>query len=145
MTERRLTLALGALAVVGVAISGYLTWVHYADAEALCLASGGCEKVQQSRYSELAGVPVAVLGLAGYLAILGTLALRGDTGRLLTAFLAFGGVAFTAYLTYVELFEIEAVCQWCVASAVVITIIAVLAGIRVWRGAPSAGAAVVDG
>ena len=142
MSDRRLTLALGALAVTGVAISGYLTWVHYADAEALCLAGGGCETVQKSKYSELAGVPVAVLGLAGYLAILGSLAIRGETGRLATAFLAFGGVAFSAYLTYLELFEIDAICQWCVASAVVMTIIALLAGVRVWRGAPPAGQAV---
>jgi uncharacterized membrane protein len=134
VTDRAVGIALGALAGVGAAIAGYLTWVHYSGAEPLCLAGGGCERVQESRYAELAGVPVAVIGLAGYLAILGSLAVRRDGARLVTAFMAFVGFAFSAYLTYVELFTIEAICQWCVASAVVMTSIAVLASVRVWRG-----------
>jgi len=133
VTDRALAAALGALAVVGAAIAGYLTWVHYSGAEPLCVAGGGCEKVQESRYAEVAGVPVAVIGLVGYLAILASLAIRRDGARVATAFLAFVGVAFSAYLTYVEVFTIEAICQWCVASAVVMTLIAVLASIRVWR------------
>jgi uncharacterized membrane protein len=141
VTDRRLGVTIAALAVAGLAIAGYLTWVHYAGVRPLCLASGGCERVQSSRYAEVGGVPVAVVGVAGYLAILGSLAIGRDGGRLVTAFLAFGGVAFSAYLTYVELFTIEAVCQWCVASALVITSIAVLATIRAWReprpGAPA--------
>jgi uncharacterized membrane protein len=134
--------AIAALAAVGLAIAGYLTWVHYSGGEALCLASGGCERVQKSRYAELGGVPVALLGLIGYAGILASLALRGDRGRLVTALLAFVGVGFSGYLTYLELFEIDAVCQWCVASAVVMTIIAVLAGLRVWRGPSPLEAAI---
>jgi uncharacterized membrane protein len=134
VTDRRLGVTIAALAVAGLAIAGYLAWVHYAGVRPLCLASGGCERVQSSRYAEVGGVPVAVVGVAGYLAILGSLAIGRDGGRVVTAFLAFAGVAFSAYLTYVELFTIEAVCQWCVASALVITSIAVLATIRAWRG-----------
>jgi uncharacterized membrane protein len=141
VNERALTVAMAVLAAAGLAVAGYLTYVHYSGAEPLCLASGGCEKVQESRYAEVAGVPVALIGLAGYLAILGSLLVRGDTGRLLTAFMAFVGLAFSGYLTYVELFTIEAVCQWCVASAVIIALIAGLAAVRVWRAPAPAAAA----
>jgi uncharacterized membrane protein len=140
--DRRLAVAIGALAALGLAIAGYLTVVHYSGGEALCLASGGCERVQKSRYAELGGIPVAVLGVVGYVGILASLAARGEGGRLATALLAFVGVGFSAYLTYLELFEIDAICQWCVASAVVMTIIAVLAAVRVWRGPAPVRAAV---
>jgi uncharacterized membrane protein len=69
-------------------------------------------------------VPVALLGLAGYLAILGALALPGSAGRSATAFVALVGAGFSVYLTYVEVAVLEAICQWCVASAVVVTLIA---------------------
>jgi uncharacterized membrane protein len=142
VTDRRLTAAIACLAAVGLAIAGYLTWVHYSGAKPLCLASGACERVQGSRYSHVAGIPVAVLGVAGYLAILGSLAVRSEAGRAATALLAFVGVAFSVYLTYVELFTIEAICQWCVASAVAITVIAVLAAVRVWRAPAPAGSVI---
>ena len=136
MSERRLTTAIAVLGALGLAIAAYLTWVHYGEHSTLCLASGGCEKVQESKYAELAGVPVAVLGLAGYAAVLGSLALRGEAGRLATAFIALVGLGFSAYLTYLELFVIDAICQWCVASAVVMSAIAVLGGLRVLRAEP---------
>jgi uncharacterized membrane protein len=89
VTGRRLTVAAAALAVIGAAIAGYLTWVHYAELEPFCVGGGAaCERVQSSRYADLADVPVAVLGLAGYLAILGALVLPGATGRSAAAFAA---------------------------------------------------------
>ncbi len=131
MTESRLRAAIAALAVAGVGIAAYLTYVHYADVEAFCVAGGGgCEKVQTSEYAELAGIPVAVLGLIGYLLILASLLVRGDNGRLAGAVLALSGFGFSAYLTYRELFTIDAICQWCVASAVVMAALALL---TVWR------------
>jgi uncharacterized membrane protein len=130
---RGLAAWIGALATAGAAIAGYLTWVHYSGDEPLCLASGGCERVQESRYAEVAGVPVALIGVVGYLAILGSLALRGEAGRMATALLAFAGLGFSVYLTWAELFEIEAVCQWCVASAAIMTVIAALSAARAWR------------
>lgn len=134
MTDRRLAGGVAVLAAFGVAIAGYLTWVHYADLEAFCVGGGsGCERVQTSDYAKLFGVPVAVLGLAGYLAILLALALPGDGSRPAVAFLALVGAAFSLYLTYLELFEIEAICQWCVASAVVMCGLAVLAVTRLLR------------
>jgi uncharacterized membrane protein len=128
----RLTLVVASLAVVGAAIAGYLTWVHYAELQPFCVGGGGaCERVQSSPYAELAGAPVAVLGLAGYLAVLGSLALPD---RSTTAFLALVGAGFSAYLTYLELEVIHAVCQWCVASAVVMTALAVTAAARLVAG-----------
>ncbi len=131
MTESRLRAAIAALAVAGVGIAAYLTYVHYADVEAFCVAGGGgCEKVQTSDYADLAGIPVAVLGLIGYVLILASAFVRGDAGRLAGVVLALIGFGFSAYLTYRELFTIDAICQWCVASAVVMTALAVL---TVWR------------
>jgi uncharacterized membrane protein len=134
MTLRGVT---AVLAIVGVAIAGYLTWVHYAGLQPVCVGGGGgCERVQSSRWAELAGVPVAVLGLAGYLAILASLALPEQPGALVAAFLVLVGFGFSCWLTYVEIAKIDAICQWCVASAVVMTALALVGVARVLRGAP---------
>ena len=134
MSARRLRIATALLALVGLAIAGYLTWVHYAGLEPVCVGGGGgCEKVQSSKWAELAGIPVAVLGLGGYAAILATLALPEDLGRSAAAFLALVGLGFSAWLTYVELAKIDAICQWCVASAVVMALLAVVTVTRVLR------------
>jgi uncharacterized membrane protein len=131
VTPRALRLCTAVLALLGITIAGYLTWVHYAGLDPVCVGGGGgCERVQSSRWAELAGIPVAVLGLAGYVAILTSLVLPDALGRQAAAFLALVGLGFSAWLTYVELFEIEAICQWCVASAVVMT---ALAGVSVAR------------
>jgi uncharacterized membrane protein len=122
------------LAVVGIAISGYLTYVHYRGLHPLCLAGGGgCERVQTSHYAKLAGVPVALIGLIGYVAILASLLVRGETARLATVGLTVVGLGFSAYLTYREVATINAICQWCVASAVIMTVLAVLAVARFLR------------
>jgi uncharacterized membrane protein len=131
MSERRLRIATAVLALAGIGVAGYLTWVHYADLEAICAGgSGGCEKVQNSDYAELGGIPVALLGLIGYGAILASLVVPGDMGRFAGAVLALAGFGFSAWLTWVELFEIEAICQWCVASAVIMTALAVVTSLR---------------
>ena len=134
MSSRGLRIATAALALVGLGIAGYLTWVHYAGLHPFCVGGGGgCEKVQSSRWADLAGIPVAVLGLGGYLAILATLALPEDLGRSTAAFVALVGVGFSAWLTYVEIGKIHAICQWCVASAVVMTLLAAVSVIRLLR------------
>lgn len=122
------------VAVIGTAIAAYLTYVHYAGIEPICAVSGGCEKVQSSEYAELAGIPVALLGLIGYLGILAAAVAPGDAARLVASSLALGGFAFSLYLTYLELFEIDAICQWCVASAVAMTVLALLTALRLVRG-----------
>ena len=131
MTERRLRVAIAALAAVGLGIAVYLTYVHYAGVEPFCVAGGGgCEKVQTSDYAALAGVPVAVLGLIGYVLILASALVRSESGRLAGAALALSGFGFSAYLTYREIYTIEAICQWCVASAVVMALLAGLTAAR---------------
>jgi uncharacterized membrane protein len=138
VTDRRLRIAVAVLALAGIAVAGYLTWVHYADLDPICAGGGGgCEEVQNSDYAELAGVPVALLGLIGYASILASLALPADAGRFAGAMLAFVGFGFSAWLTYVELFEIDAICQWCVASAVIMTALAVLTSLRVVAPRPA--------
>jgi uncharacterized membrane protein len=124
------------VAAAGLAIAGYLTAVHYAGGSPVCAVSHGCETVQQSRYAELAGVPVALLGLIGYAAILASLALDGETARTVTAFLALAGSGFSGWLTYVELARLDAVCSWCVASAACMTLLAALSVTRLLAAPP---------
>jgi uncharacterized membrane protein len=121
--------AIAAVAVLGLAISAYLTWVHYAGIEPVCTGVSDCERVQSSDYAELVGIPVALLGVVGYAALL--LSLRGPVE--LTALLAYLAVAFSAYLTWAELFRIDAICQWCVVSALASLAIAVLATLYALR------------
>jgi uncharacterized membrane protein len=125
----RLRTAIAAAAVIGGAIAAYLTYVHYAHTSPIC-TSGGCEKVQRSSYAKLDGVPVALLGLIGYVALLVTAAVRGTWAALAGAVVALAGAAFSGYLLWAQIARIHAICQWCVGNDVVI---AVLAGLCVWR------------
>lgn len=129
MSERTLRAAIAALALAGAGVASYLVYTRYSGARIAC-ATGGCETVQQSRYSELAGMPVAVLGLVLYLALLVTALLRGAAAAAACATLAAGGTLFAAYLLVVQIAVIDAICQWCVASDVIILAIAVLAVLR---------------
>ena len=132
--ERTLRMVLGGLALAGVAISAYLTVVHFQDGSPLCLAGGeGCSKVQESRYADLAGVPVPFVGLAGYLTVLAAAAARADVARFAGLFAGVVGAGFSAYLTWLELYEIEAICQWCVASAVIMVVVLAVSTLRVAR------------
>jgi uncharacterized membrane protein len=142
VNERTLRIAIAALALLGLGIAGYLTYIHYAELNPVCVGGGqACEKVQSSSASKLVGLPVAVLGLVGYAGILLSAAIRGEVGRLLGALLAFVGLAFSLYLTYEELFVIHAVCQWCVGSLVVMASLAVVTGMRVMAAPALAPAA----
>jgi uncharacterized membrane protein len=134
VSARGLRIATGVLALVGLAIAGYLTWVHYAGLQPFCVGGGGsCERVQTSQWANLGGVPVALLGLIGYAAILLTLAFPEEAGRSAAAFITLVGFGFSAWLTYVELVKIDAICQWCAASAVVMTLLAIISVTRVLR------------
>lgn len=126
MSQTRLRTATVALALVGLAIASYLTYVHYAGVSITC-STGGCETVQHSRYAEIFGVPVALLGLLAFAGILAGAIRGGIEGRAAALSISLAGVAFAAYLLVVQLAVIGAVCQWCVASDVVTTLIAALA------------------
>jgi len=141
LVDRRLRIAIGVLCLIGIGVSSYLTYTHYAGLKVLCLSSGGCETVQSSVYSKLDGIPVAVLGLAGYVGILLSLALRNELGRAAGFGLALVGFLFSMYLTYRELFTIKAICQWCVSSAVIMTLLTIITAIRVLRVEPDPVAA----
>jgi uncharacterized membrane protein len=104
----------------------------------VCAVAHGCATVQQSDYAELAGIPVALLGLGGYVAILASLVRDGEAWRTATAFLAVAGFAFSAWLTYVEIVKIEAICIWCVGSAICMTVLAVMSVARVLSAPPPA-------
>jgi uncharacterized membrane protein len=114
-------------ATLGAVTSGYLTWVKLTNTTALCTGVGECEVVQQSRYAEVLGIPVALIGVLGYLAILGCLVLQEQRGSFAGAvpYAVFGlsliGTLYSAYLTYVELFVLYAICPYCVVSALLMT------------------------
>jgi uncharacterized membrane protein len=121
------------LVVLGIAIAGYLVYIHYADINPICNIAHGCHKVQTSAYSKLAGIPVADLGLAGYIIIFGALIVDGEIGRMVAGLTALVGFGFSMYLTYRELFTIDAICQWCVGSAILMTGLAVVCTWRLLR------------
>lgn len=123
MTAHRRRLATVGFAALGTAVSLYLTWVHYSGSLALCVGAGGCETVQASRYAMLGPMPVAVIGLVGLAAMAAIAAWRVSADApawTLTALfgLSLGGTLFVAYLTYLELFVILAICPWCVSVAI---------------------------
>ena len=124
---RRASIAVG---LAGLAIAGYLSVVHYAGGEPVCAIAHGCATVQKSHYAELAGVPVALLGVVGYLASRAARARAGARGRTAAAFLSLAGFGFSAWLTYVEVARLDAICVWCVASAVCMTLLATLSAAR---------------
>ena len=144
MTDSRLRMAIWVVCLVGVGVAGYLTYEHYAGGEVKCFIAHGCATVQKSQWAKFAGVPVAVLGLAGYVLIALSTLIKGDNGRLLGAGMALPGFAFSMYLTYRELFSINAICAWCVISAVLMTLLAILTSVRLIRGEDLVGADLDD-
>ena len=125
MSLRRTLQGVILLSVVGLGISLYLSWAYLAGEAPLCGASGGCADVQSSAYAWIAGIPIPTLGAVAYsgLIALGILALQFETRREIFLLALFGGalvgVLFSGYLTYLEFFVINAICRWCIASAVV--------------------------
>jgi uncharacterized membrane protein len=120
VTDRGLRLAAGVVALAGLVVAGYLTWVHFDDGALVCVAGGGCETVQESEYAEIVGIPVAALGMIAYAVVLGLVAWDSPGAKLGAAMLAFVGLAFSMYLLALQLFVIDAVCVWCLANDVVI-------------------------
>jgi uncharacterized membrane protein len=122
------------LSLIGFFVSAYLYLYKIGRIGNLACGAGGCETVQQSPWSRFAGIEVSLIGMAGYagLLLVSLLALQpGPSSRrwptTLLLVLSGLGVAFTVYLTYVELFVIHAICRWCVGSAVIIFAIFIVA------------------
>jgi len=129
--DRKLRLTLLILSGVGIGVATYLVYVHYAGIKPICAVSGGCELVQKSKWSVFLGIPVANIGLAGYIAVFGSLLIfKGELNRLVPMGIILIGFAFTCYLKYAEFFLVKAVCIWCVASAVIMLLLSI---VSVWR------------
>ena len=123
------------LAVIGLGDATYLTVVHYGGFTIVCSGSGNpCATVQASKYSFIIGIPVALLGAIGYVLIIGSLLWRDrEEARLATLALVVAGFGFSAYLTYRETFTIVGhpiYCEWCVGSAIILTLLLILSTIR---------------
>ena len=129
------------IAVLGLALASYLVYVHYSGTPPACTAGDACLKVQTSIYSKIAGVPVALIGLIGYVGIvLSLLVPDRDEVRLATLVMTVIGVAFSGYLTYRELFTLKTICEECATSAVLMLLLFLAAGTRYVLGDPAAPA-----
>jgi uncharacterized membrane protein len=123
-TERTLRAVSALIALAGIGVATYITIADSGGGHPLCVAGGsGCQTVANSSYSHLFGVNVAVFGIVGYVLLLGAALTPWDLGRFAGLLLALGGFGFSAYLTYLELFTIDAICQWCIASAALMTLL----------------------
>lgn len=117
------------LGILGVLDSIYLAWVKLTGSYATCGPIGNCEAVNSSRYAEIAGVPIALIGILGYLAILAVVLLEVRHPEfkegLRLAFFGFTltGTIYSAYLTYVEIAILNAICPYCVLSAVLMLLL----------------------
>jgi uncharacterized membrane protein len=127
------------LSVVGIGVASYLVYVHYSGTQPVCSLGGSCLKVQTSVWSKVGGVPVALIGLIGYIGIfLSLIAPEREETRLATLGMTMIGFGFSGYLTYRELFSIHAICEWCASSAVIMTVLFGCSVARYLRGDPVA-------
>lgn len=143
MTEHRTRFASTLLALAGAAVSGYLLWVRETDSTLIC-ATGGCETVQSSSYAEVLGVPVALLGLAAYLALAATALPRNEGVQFVHTALALAAAVFSTYLLYVQAELIGAVCDWCLVSDGIVTCLAILALVRMKLAQDALGAELLQ-
>ena len=128
------------LASLGILVSIYMTIYKWTSNNAMCLGSGDCSTVNASPYSEVYGIPVALVGVLGYSSILGLLLLQDRAGKFFeqnSTMAVFGlsltGFAFTIYLIYLELFVIKALCPFCITSQITMTILFIITLIRLVR------------
>jgi uncharacterized membrane protein len=141
-SEWTLRRAIAFVATLGIGVATYIAIADAGGGAPTCLAGGGgCEAVANSSHSHVAGVNIAVFGIVGYAALFLTAFVVSDLARFSGFALALGGFGYSVYLTYLEIFKIEAICQWCVASAVLMTILFLLNATRLigYAGAVAAG------
>jgi len=125
-----------ALTLLGLGVSAYLTWIKLTGNTASCGPIGDCESVNNSRYAEIGGVPIALFGALGYLALLAVLVVEvrwppiSGAARLAAFGVSLVGTLYSAYLTYIEVAVLRAICPYCVVSAVAMTVILILCVLR---------------
>jgi uncharacterized membrane protein len=130
-TEATLRRTIAFVAALGIAVATYITIVESGGGSPVCVAGGGgCETVAESSYSHIAGINVAIFGIIGYVGVFLTAFFANDLARFAGFAMSLGGFGFSVYLTYLEIWEIEAICQWCVGSAVLMTILFLLNAAR---------------
>ena len=137
--DKRLNQALIVLTIIGLLVSIYMTIYKYTEADNMCLGSGDCHTVNFSKYADVNGIPVAVVGVFGYLSILSVLLLEKrqaffrTNGNMILFGLSITGFLFTLWLIYVEVALLQAYCPFCLTSQATMTIIFILSVIRVVR------------
>jgi uncharacterized membrane protein len=134
VSDGALRLAVAAVAAAGIAVSAYLTWIHYHPDALVCTRGGGCETVQQSHYAVLLGAPLGLYGLVAWTAVLALVMWDSELAAALVAAIAVSALGFAAYLVILQLTVIHAVCAWCMVNdAALVPALVVLAGFRVLR------------
>ncbi len=134
--DKRLSQLAIALTIIGLLVSIYMTIFKITSNESMCIGSKDCSVVNASRYSEVNGIPVAVIGMAGYTAILAVLWLERkpgffqQNGTLIFFALSVTGFLFTVYLIFIEVALIKAYCPFCITSQVAMTLIFIISVIR---------------
>jgi uncharacterized membrane protein len=129
ITESKIRFTSIILACLGLVVSLYLTWVKITNAVVLCGEIGDCDTVNDSIYSEIFGVPIALMGAVAYLGILLLLCLESwrpfwvENGKLMVFGISLIGTFYSAYLTYIEVVVLRAICPYCVVSAITITLL----------------------
>jgi uncharacterized membrane protein len=128
-----INLVVSILSLAGALDSVYLAWLKFTGSVAACSNIGDCEAVNNSRYAEFAGVPIALLGVIGYLAILGIalMEMRNPDWKFSLRLAFFGftltGTLYSIYLTYIEVAILKAICPFCVLSAVIMVALFIIA------------------
>lgn len=137
--DKRLTQIIIALSLFGLLVSIYMTIYSITANDNMCLGSGDCSIINASRYSKINGIPVALIGVIGYAAIVGLhwLERRNDFFKTNGSMILFGisliGFLFTLWLVYIEIAVLKAYCPFCIASQVTMTIVFILTVVRVVR------------
>lgn len=137
--EKRLRQLTIALTILGLLVAVYMTIYKITNNESMCVGSSGCSEVNASRYSEINGIPVAVLGVLGYAAILALLFLEQrpgifqENGTMMFFGVSLLGFLFTLYLIYLEVALIKAYCPFCLASQAVMIVIFIISVMRLVR------------
>lgn len=146
-SEALLRRVIAFLAVLGIGVASYIAIVEGGGGAPACLAGGGgCETVAKSSYSHIAGINISIFGIIGYVILLATAFFANDAARFTGFATALGGFGFSVYLTYLEIYKIEAICQWCVSSAILMTILFLLNATRLigYAGAGADGSVRLD-
>jgi uncharacterized membrane protein len=136
MRDLKLRTAIAVLALAGAGVAAYLVYARYTGTRLAC-TTGGCETVQHSKYAKAAGIPVAVLGLAAYLAVFATALSARIEAAAIGAAIVLAGLAFGIYLIVIQVAVIDAICQWCLASDGILAILALVTAERLRRAAGS--------